>query len=261
MHSSSVSEFYDQIAERYHLIYPDWDASIRRQAGHLNSVIREFFPSTSRILDVSCGIGTQALGLSEIGYQIVASDISPASCERARREADSRGLSIDIRVGDMRSISSDHKDIDLIIACDNALPHLLDRSEILNTFQGFHSHLPNGGGCIISVRDYATIDFSEDRLVPYGIRTDGSKRWLLFQAWHPDSPFYDLDLYFVEDTGGTRCDTFVSRSRYLAISISDLMDLMREAGFSEVVRLDERYFQPIILGKKNTAEQGAAANP
>lgn len=36
------SRFYDELTPFYHLVYDDWDASIERQAGNLESLIREF---------------------------------------------------------------------------------------------------------------------------------------------------------------------------------------------------------------------------
>jgi hypothetical protein len=34
--------FYDQLAPYYHLLYPDWQASIYRQAAGLGAVLTEF---------------------------------------------------------------------------------------------------------------------------------------------------------------------------------------------------------------------------
>jgi hypothetical protein len=60
-----MSEFYDQLASLYHLIFQNWDESIERQAVQLTSIIRERWGAGARtLLDVSCGIGTQALGLT-----------------------------------------------------------------------------------------------------------------------------------------------------------------------------------------------------
>src|SRR6266700_8049565 len=101
----TTTEFYDQLAPLYHLIYPDWEASIRRQAAALNSVIREFWGKDHRtILDAACGIGTQSLGLAQLGYDVTASDLSPAEIERAKHEAAQRGLPIAFSVADMREV-------------------------------------------------------------------------------------------------------------------------------------------------------------
>src|SRR5262245_7057356 len=72
-----MSDFYDRMASLYHLIYPDWNESIDRQAGQLTSIIRERWgPECRTVLDVSCGIGTQALGLAQRGFLVTASDLS-----------------------------------------------------------------------------------------------------------------------------------------------------------------------------------------
>ncbi len=79
----------------YHLIYPDWDKSIQYQGRMLETVIHEIVDdNASSVLDVSCGIGTQALALSSRGYHVPASDLSPQEVERAKQEATLRGLCI-----------------------------------------------------------------------------------------------------------------------------------------------------------------------
>jgi 2-polyprenyl-3-methyl-5-hydroxy-6-metoxy-1,4-benzoquinol methylase len=92
-------DFYDDLAPLYHLMFPDWSNSIRRQGEELDSVIQSEWPGHRTVLDVSCGIGTQTLALAGRGYSVVGSDLSTREIERARREADLRGLVIDFRVG------------------------------------------------------------------------------------------------------------------------------------------------------------------
>src|SRR5690349_8664884 len=135
-----ISEFYDEISPFYHLIYGDWKESIVRQARALESIIREFWGERSKtVLDLSCGIGTQALGLSELGFALTASDLSPQSIERAKQEAEKRGLRIEFSVADMRKAFEHHgRSFDVVIACDNAVPHLLSDDEILTAFKQFY---------------------------------------------------------------------------------------------------------------------------
>jgi hypothetical protein len=40
------------------------------------------------------------------------------------------------------------------------------------------------------------------------------------------------------------------RSRYYAIGTDRLLDLMRRAGFSAVERLDDRFYQPVLVGDR-----------
>lgn len=246
-----TQKFYSDLASFYHLIYQDWDKSIDYQATVLDTLIKENWKNSATILDVSCGIGTQAIGLSKKGYQITASDLSSAEIERAKHEAESRKQSILFSVADMRSAKRHHnKQFDIVISCDNSIPHLLNTDEILESFMQFYQCLHTDGGCIISVRDYEKEDFTKQQIHPYGIRKENETRWLIWQVWDPSPPYYDISMYFVKDNGKSTCKTHVFRSRYFAIGITQLMELMKQAGFQDVQRIDNKFFQPIIVGTK-----------
>src|SRR5262245_45763437 len=150
------NDFYEKLAPFYHLLYQDWQKSIERQAAQLDTIIKEHWgDNIHTILDVSCGIGTQALGLAQLNYEVVASDLTPAAVERAKQEAEKRGLKITFSVADMRQAYTHHqKQVDLVISCDNAVPHLLTEADLLQAFQQFFKCTRPGGGVILSVRDY-----------------------------------------------------------------------------------------------------------
>src|SRR5262249_29595416 len=146
----SVQSFYDGLAPIYHLIYPDWEASIQRQASALDCLIREYWGAEKlQILDVACGIGTQALGLAGLGHTVTGCDLSHAAIERARVEANQRGLSIEFSIADMRELPARfHGKFDVVIACDNAVPHLLSDGELLRAFEQMFACTRPGGGCL-----------------------------------------------------------------------------------------------------------------
>jgi SAM-dependent methyltransferase len=247
-----TADFYSALAPDFHLVYPDWEASIERQASDLDTLIREQWGDASRrLLDVACGVGTQALGLAKLGYSVTASDIARMAVERARREAEQRGLSIDFSVADMREVSSRQlRPFDVVIACDNAIPHLLSDADILAAFKQFFQCLHPGGGCVVSVRDYEQEDLSKQQVKPFGLRVSDGARWLVGQVWDPRPPLYDLTMYFVEDRGEADCRARAMRSTYYAVGTTKLVNLMRAAGFSNARRLDGRYFQPLIIGTR-----------
>ena len=248
----TVTEFYAGLAPYYHLIYPDWEQSIERQASMLDEIIQaNWGDKVSEVLDAACGIGTQCLGLAKLGYQVTGSDLSPHEIERARREAAARGLTIAFSTADMRSVFDQHAaQFDLVIACDNAVPHLLSDAEILSAFQQFYACLRPGGGCIISVRDYAAEHMTGQSTKLYGTREENGITYLIFQKWDCHGELYDLSMYFVEDDGGSTCRTHAMRSKYYAVGTTRLIELMTEAGFVDVSRLDDKFFQPVIIGTR-----------
>lgn len=249
---NETNEFYGGLTPMYHLIYPDWEGSMQRQASWLDSIMREFWgQDVSSVLDVSCGIGTQAIGLATHGYEITASDLSPAEVERAKAEAARRHLSIGLSVADMRDAFRHHRrEFDVVISCDNSIPHLLTDEDILSAFRQFFRCTRPGGGCLVTVRDYEREDLSKQQIKPYGVRDEDGVRWLLWQVWDPHGTTYNVTMYVVEDRGGSECRTHVFRSTYYAVGIPRLMELMKEAGFEEVRRVDNRFFQPVITGTR-----------
>ncbi|HVR92225.1 MAG TPA: methyltransferase domain-containing protein [Casimicrobiaceae bacterium] len=246
----SATEFYDGLAPYYHLIYEDWESSIKRQGTALDSVIRSFPHQPLRsVLDVACGIGTQSLGLAAYGYDVTASDISAKAIERARLEAVRRSLSVAFSVADMRGAHLHHaREFDVVLCADNSLPHLLSDQEICASLGEFFLCTKPGGLCIISVRDYATLERGGAQVKPYGVRVHGETRYILFQVWTWRDSLYDVSFYIVHDVGGSDCHTVVLRSTYYAISVADLIRLMYKAGFANVQRIDNEFFQPLIVG-------------
>jgi 2-polyprenyl-3-methyl-5-hydroxy-6-metoxy-1,4-benzoquinol methylase len=121
------------------------------------------------VLDAACGIGTQALGLAALCHRVTASDLSAEAVERASREAGRRSLPIDFSVADMRQAYEHHRRrFDLVIACDNAVPHLLTDEDLLTAFGQFFACVRPGGGVLLTVRDYEKEDKAPWRTLPPG---------------------------------------------------------------------------------------------
>ncbi len=248
-----IAEFYDRLTPYYTLLYADWEASVKHQAAILDGIIREFFgPTAHSILDAACGIGTQSIGLAALGYTVTASDISPVEVERARHMAQQRQLAIDFRVADMRTLREVMPEpFDVVIACDNAVPHLLTDDDIQQAFQQFYRCTTPHGGCIISVRDYAGLERGGCQIHPRPVHDLPDGRLFMFDVWDFDGDYYDLTIYAVEDHGQAGAVTHVARGgRYYCVTIMQLEQLLKHAGFQRVITLRERFFQPVLVGIK-----------
>jgi SAM-dependent methyltransferase len=245
-----TGNFYDDLASSFHLIFADWQASMDRQGEWLASFIRAQWPETRSVLDAACGIGTQALPLAARGFRVTASDLSSIAVARAAREARARGVELVTAVADLRKLSHTHGLFDLVLACDNALPHLLSDAELLQALQECHACIRPGGGFLCSVRDYAAPGTGSE-VHGYGVRSQSDGRAILFQVWDWDGPQYDCALYIVEERTDSAPQTRVFRHRYNAVPPARLLELMQQAGFESVRRV-EGFVQPVLVGSKRS---------
>jgi SAM-dependent methyltransferase len=246
---------YDEIAMLYHLVYPDWNVAIVQQASALDGIIRKHVgPPPRSILDVSCEIGTQALGLAALGHAVTASDLSSAAVERARLEAAQRNLTIDFTVADMRRCAEVHgSGFDVVLSGDNSIPHLLSDDAIREALGNFHQCLRPGGITILGVRDYSTEKRSSPQLVPYGFRSHGGDRYFVFQTRDWDGDFYDVAMYFIREGRSSTSATVTSgSSRYYAVPIDRLVSLLEENSFIEIQRLDDVLYRPVLVARRGT---------
>lgn len=244
--------FYDDLAELYHLIFEDWDASLERQGKQLSQVINENWVGASSLLDVSCGIGTQTLGLAKQGYKLTASDLSAKSIERARREAEVRALNISFSVCDMKEAFAHHgTGFDVVLSCDNSVLHLLNDKDILTAFEQMYLCVKPGGACLITVRDYEKEARGKNIVKLYSQRVVDNKRYIGLQVWDFEGEQYQLTMFFIEeDMGLGQVQTHVFRTKYYAVTTDKLLALLEQAGFTKVQRLDDVFYQPVLIGTK-----------
>ena len=254
---------YTEIASLYHLIYEDWDAAIEQQAHAFDQLFKRLLGAQRlKVLDVSCGIGTQAIGLAALSHHVTASDLSEGAVQRARREAQTRGLAIAFTVADMRDCAEVHQGgFDVVLSADNSIPHLAGDAEIYKALTGFYESLRPGGVAVVGIRDYSRPGErgSSPQLLPHGFRRQGEDRYFVFQIRDWDDVGYDVSMYFLREArDGRPAQVTSGNSRYYAIDVSRMVELFRQAGFEDVSRMDDVIYQPIIVGRR---PMGAITEP
>lgn len=251
----SVQAFYDELAPLFHLVYENWEASVARQGKALASLIGEHWRADARtVLDAAVGIGTQALGLLALGFRVTGADLSPGAVARAKREAGRRGLPLSCLVADFRALPIRAASVDVVLVCDNALPHLETPGDIRTALAECFRCARPGGGCLISMRDYESPPPSPGTVEvrPYGERLWAGRRYHLRQVWTWRGSRYDLSFEFtpVDDM---EAKAVVLKTNYLAIPVEQVAGLMRASGFEDVRRVDGRFFQPVLVGTRPMA--------
>lgn len=255
--SDPVFSFYEGLASDYHLIFEDWDRSIIHQGEVLARLLRGSGGKyADHVLDCACGIGTQSLGLARLGLKVTGTDFSPRSIERAKAEAKRLALNVDFSVADFRDLGASVPGMfDQVIACDNALSHLLSEEEIKKALLSIIAKVKIGGLFLATTRDYDAI--LKER--PGGIRprvfeTPEGPRTVT-QTWHwaPDGGTYRLE-HVIEMVRDGKPVKIVHSTVYRPLRRVDLSRLLMEAGFSNIRWLlpdnKSAFYQPVVIAKR-----------
>jgi glycine/sarcosine N-methyltransferase len=251
--TQEIFDFYESLADYYHLIFEDWDRSIHRQAKVLDSLISRELPRRPlSILDCACGIGTQALGFASLGHHVVASDLSAAEIQRAKKEARIRSLDIKFYVSDMTDLKEiPETTFEVVAALDNALPHLTP-GQLAQAIKAVASRLKPGGLFIASIRDYDLLQQQRPAMQePAFFGSEGTRR-IVHQVWDwIEAAKYKLHLYITIQAGQSwKTHHFISE--YRCVKRQELSDVLRLTGFHEPIWLmptQSGYYQPLVLAR------------
>jgi glycine/sarcosine N-methyltransferase len=243
--------FYDELAEDYDALHVDWPSSVRWQGEVLDALIRsELGNGPQSVLDCSCGIGTQAIGLALRGHDVFATDLSPASVVRARREASAMGATLASGVADFTRLA---EQVDgtfaCVLACDNAVAHLHSDAELARFATGVVAKLRPDGLAVISLRDYEAL--RAERVAGHPVRVGPGT--ISFQVWEWDDEGRTYELaQFTLRGEGENWQAACRRTRLRALLRGELCAALSEAGLAEVrwrTPDETGYYQPIVTAR------------
>jgi len=251
--NKTAEKFYDDLANEYNLIFADWRKSVRWNGQILDGLIRkEIGNAAFSVLDCTCGIGTQAIGLALLGHNVSGTDISSTSIARAEKEADSFGVRISFGTADLLHLDTQiNGSFEVIISCDNSLPHLLNINDLKSGIVNIRSKLKPGGMFLASIRDYDEIlDKKPKATVPQTF-DDVAGRRIIFQTWDwlEDGLNIIFHLFILRSISGNwKISEYTGQ--YRALRRQELTQILSEAGFTDIRWLmpqDTGYYQPVVI--------------
>jgi SAM-dependent methyltransferase len=249
-----VAALYDEWAADYHAAHANWDEAITQHGRALRDVLACCgVAPPARVLDCTAGIGTQALGLADAGYEVSASDLSPVQIRRLQHEADARGLMIDAAVADLLQLtrtlprSATWSRFDVVLSA-NSLTHLGSIAELTVAFTEMAGVCRRGGCVVVTNRDYDALVDARPTSTPVqrSLDDDGTER-LSFQLWDwaDDGCSYRMeDVLVVRPAAGAE---WTARSRVTTLypwRRADVDAAAAAAGLREPTWHDE-HWQPI----------------
>ncbi len=235
--SNDTNQFYDAVADHYHLFYRDWQAALDREGIVLRRKLAACKAET--VLDASCGPGTQALALARLGFKVTAADINQTMLDKAR--ANARRFKVADKITFVHAgflelgYALDHK-FDALVTKGNALPHLLTDGEIKTALHHFHKVLKPGGLLIIGIRDFDMMDEDRARYVPGQFHDDPDEQHILFDIWDWDDGPPTTVTFHKFIVSGLGDDYRVQKNsvRYRVLRRAELEAMLTEVGFTNI---------------------------
>lgn len=248
-----TQKFYDSLAAHYDKLFLDWQSATEEQAEILRKIFERFgFDRSASILDCACGIGTQAIGLAAIGCDVTASDISDAELAEAKKRAKNANVSIRFARADFRALSEVFAEqFDIVIAMDNALPHMLTGEDLGKAVASIVGRIRENGIFVGSIRDYDALLRDKPPYSPPYIHETELGRRVSFQTWAWRGDCYRLTQYIIDDERSLEVNKF--ECEYRATRRDELTALFRACGCREVEWLfpeETGFYQPIVAARK-----------
>lgn len=253
-----INAFYDAIAEYYPLFYKDWDVKLEREGLSLRSIFRK--KGIVRVLVTACGVGTEAIPLADLGFEVVATDPSIGMLQKAQETALERNLLDKIEFE--RATFEELPDVvegsfDAIVCKGNALPHLLTDEAIETTLLIFYELLRPGGVLVLGMRDFDPFMEHRPRFLPgFDHKDEDDNEFITFDIWeYEEGPpmIATQNLYMVKGKEPT-LETIKHTVSFRPLSVDEAKVVLLELGFEDFVEYPDRWEQVIHVRKPISAE-------
>ena len=196
------------------------------------------------VLDCSCGWGTQAVPLARLGWQVTACDVSESSLDVARQYASEEGVSVDLRVCDMRDLAQVfNQQFDWVVSV-YALYEIPTDEGLHQAVRGIFTALKPGGKCYLQFRDMDEWIEDKPRHVFHGERRVPNGRIIWIQDWDYESEtqVVALDAFLCEDErreAWNRWETETIGVRKRVLRKAEIQRVLVSEGFDPVTFLPQ----------------------
>ena len=249
-----VTDFYDRLSPEYrHNMGWDWQAVMREEGATLSRFLEDRMgrPGPYTLIDCSCGIGTQAIGLALQGHQVHATDLSTVSIECARKEAEDLGVEMSFGVADYRELGETVSDtFDVVLTCDNSIAHCLKDEDLAAALASMKARLNPDGILLISLRDYDALVVDKPRFNNEHVQDKPDGRRVVFQLWDwadNGRQYHNTQFLIKKTDDGYELKHFETELR--ALLRHEMMAAVERAGYADVrwhVPEESGYYQPIV---------------
>lgn len=140
---------------------------------------------------------------------------------------------------------------DIVIAMDNALPHMLSRNDLEKAIKSIANQIKRNGIFVASIRDYDSLLMEKPPYSPPYINKMDKGQRVSFQTWVWKDDNYKLTQYIIDDEENLQVSKF--ECEYRATRRAEMTKLLHAYGCSNVEWKfpDEiGFYQPIVVARK-----------
>lgn len=225
------AEFYDTLTG---------NIDYRRRAEFFDSAVKRFGGKTQGLLlDLACGTGSLSEEFDELGYDVIAVDISPEMLGTAMNKKFESGRNIQYVCQDMRNLEL-YGNIDITICALDSLNHLDSIDDINKVFSKVYTFTEPDGLFIFDINtEYKHQKVLGNNTFVY----DTDDVYCVWQNTCSNSRVQiDLDFFVPneDDSYSRYCESFYEN----AYPLEMIEDSLRNAGFTLLGCFDEDSFDP-----------------
>lgn len=179
------------------------------------------------VLDLACGTGVLSELMSELGYDVTASDLSADMLTVAQRRFKEAGRNIPVLQLSMDNLEG-LEDFDAVTIAIDSLNYLAQKEQVVKTFEQVYAALKPGGHLFFDVHSVFKVDeiFMQSPFVYDG--EDMAYIWHTERGSAPHSVIHDLT-FFVRE--GWMFERFEETHEQRTFPIDSYRDWLQQAGF------------------------------
>lgn len=216
----TTAQQYDTFSTDYHWLYSDHTLSGVKALDDNGDVLALVDPKAS-ILDCSCGIGTLAIALAKLGFQVSGSDGSEGMVHQAILAAGKAGVELPLECCIWADLPRHFtKPFDLVFCLGNAIGHLRNEDEMVHSLRGMRQVLKGEGKLVIDSLDWEQVRKEKKRFTHFEWRDRAGQRCLPIYVWTFPEEFEEAHtievLLVLKLTGERRSDRIQSSTIHFA---------------------------------------------
>jgi SAM-dependent methyltransferase len=231
-----AADDYDTLASVYDWIVPPELLTPEGSVAAFEPYLEDVAPG-ARVLDCAAGTGPLAVGLALRGFDVVATDASPAMVERARALAARHGVELDARVCRWDELEAHElAPFDVVLCVGNSLAHAPGGDARRAALRAMAAVLRPGGRLVLTSRNFELIRATDPglRFFDEVVERDGRRgvvvySWWLAEEWEAEHAF-DVVVGLLGDDGTVK--TVGERLRFWPYTHETLRAELRGAGLT-----------------------------